>query len=137
MTSVLGSAVASDNDIRVQLLHVADCPLVGEVRTLLHHSLARSGLRAQIEELEGPYPSPTLLVDGVDVTGRATGTEPSCRLDFPSEEQILAALIRAADKQSARSVSSVDDTLAGGSGTDGRRSHQRNVETSLTPESAP
>lgn len=126
MTSVLGSAVAGDVDIRVQLLHVADCPLVGELRTVLQHTLARNGLRAQIEELEGPYPSPTLLVDGVDVTGRATGTEPSCRLDLPSEEQILAALIRAADARPGRWVSSVDDALTGGSGTDGRRSHQRN-----------
>ncbi len=102
MTGVPSSTVADDADIRVQLLHVAACPLVGKLRTVLQDSLARSGLPAVIEELEGPCPSPTLFVNGVDVTGRATSSEPSCRLDLPSEEQILAALIRAADKRSGR-----------------------------------
>ena len=44
------------------------------------------------EEIEGPYPSPTLLIDGIDVTGRDPGTEPCCRLDLPTEEDILMAL---------------------------------------------
>jgi hypothetical protein len=47
-----------------------------------------------VEELAGDYDSPTLLVNGVDVTGhpRAPEGHMSCRLDLPSEEQILAAL---------------------------------------------
>jgi hypothetical protein len=44
-----------------------------------------------VQELEGAFASPTLLVDGVDVTGRPAVSEPSCRLDLPTREQILAA----------------------------------------------
>ncbi|MGH8997118.1 MAG: hypothetical protein ACRDYB_14000 [Acidimicrobiales bacterium] len=45
-----------------------------------------------MKDLEGPYPSPTLLVDGVDATGRPTTAGPSCRLDLPTEEEILTSL---------------------------------------------
>jgi len=82
--------------IRVQLLFVPDCPLIDRLRTTFQDCLARSGARVLIEELEGPYPSPTLLIDGADVTGRELELQPSCRLDLPTEEQILAALARAA-----------------------------------------
>jgi hypothetical protein len=46
----------------------------------------------EVEDLEGPYPSPTLLIDGTDVTGKSSRDGPACRLDLPTEEQILAAL---------------------------------------------
>lgn len=111
MSCIPCSEGVADAQVRVQLLHVPDCPLAGELRIALQHSLARSGLRVVSEELEGPCPSPTLLVNGVDVTGRAAGTEPSCRLDLPSENQILAALIRAADERSGRWVLSAHDPL--------------------------
>lgn len=136
MTSVPGSAVADDTAVRVQLLHVADCPLVGKLRTMIQRALARSGLHAEIEELEGPFPSPTLLIDAVDATGRNAGSEPSCRLDLPSEEQILTALIRATHEQSARQVSSVDGASTSRARPDARHSHPRNVEKGLTPEAA-
>lgn len=78
---------------QVRLLHVADCPLVDRVRTALQDVLHSTGIRAVVEDIEGLYPSPTLLVDGVDiVTGRAPGTEPCCRLDLPTREQISTAL---------------------------------------------
>jgi len=85
--------------VRIQLLHVTDCPLVDQVRTTLRKSLARIGSRARIEELEGPYPSPTLLINGVDVTGRTPAPEASCRLDLPTEEQILGALAAAGNRK--------------------------------------
>ncbi len=110
MTGLCRPAPGAEADIRIHLLHVPECPLVGKLRTVLQRGLARSELHAEVEELEGPYPSPTLLVNGVDVTGREAGNEPSCRLDLPGEEQILTALIRAADRQSGQRVSSVDDT---------------------------
>jgi len=47
-----------------------------------------------VEQLEGPYPSPALLIDGADVTGKPLVQQPSCRLDLPTEEQIMAALAR-------------------------------------------
>ena len=67
-------------------------PLVGALRELVDCCLSRSGLSAPIEETEGPYPSPTLLINGTDVTERPVTAGPSCRLDSPSEKEILAAL---------------------------------------------
>jgi hypothetical protein len=65
---------------------------VEDLRAILRRTLARSGTAVEVEDLEGPYPSPTLLIDGTDVTGRFSGDGPACRLDLPTEEQILAAL---------------------------------------------
>jgi hypothetical protein len=84
-----------DRDIHIQLLRVADCPRVAELRGLLDRCLVRRGVSARIEETEGPYPSPTLLINDTDVTGGPVAIGPSCRLDLPSEEQILVALARA------------------------------------------
>jgi hypothetical protein len=78
--------------IRVQLLHVPDCPLVDQVRAVLYNSLAKLGMQVTVEELEGPCPSPTLLISGRDVTGRKPVAEVCCRLDLPTEDQVIAAL---------------------------------------------
>lgn len=78
--------------IAVQLLHVPDCPLVDAIRAVLLRGVARTGARITIEDIEGSYPSPTLLIDGIDVTGRRPGSGPSCRLDLPTEDDIVAAL---------------------------------------------
>ncbi len=77
---------------KVQILKVPGCPNAAQVRALVEEVLAGAGVRADIEELEGPYPSPSVLVDGVDVTGCPAGTRASCRLDLPSREQVLMAL---------------------------------------------
>lgn len=83
--------------VRVQLLHVPGCPLIGRVRDTLNDCLRHVGVAVRIEEFEGPYPSPTLVIDGIDV---ATGARPSrevcCRLDLPTCAQITSALNRAA-----------------------------------------
>ena len=78
----------------VTLLYVSDCPLIDQLRSAFRDCLARSGARVVIEELEGPYPSPTLLMDGADVTGKTLEQQPSCRLDLPTVEQIMDALAR-------------------------------------------
>ena len=85
-----------DGEVRIQILHVPDCPLVGRVRALVQHALAHSKVQAEVEERVGDYPSPTLLVDGQDVTGRPLppDTGGACRLDLPTEQQLLAALKR-------------------------------------------
>jgi len=49
-----------------------------------------------IEEQKGAYPSPTILVDGMDVMGRPEAVGASCRLDMPTRERVLAALQAAA-----------------------------------------
>ena len=83
-------------DPHIQLMYLPGCPLVGRVRATLQASLASIGSHATVEEIEGSCASPTLLIDGVDVTGRTPPPSTSCRLDLPSKEQILKALTRLA-----------------------------------------
>lgn len=77
---------------KVQILKVPGCPNAAEVRALVEEVLAGAGVLADIEELEGPYPSPSVLVDGIDVTGRSAGAQASCRLDLPTRKQVLMVL---------------------------------------------
>jgi hypothetical protein len=83
-----------DDQIRIQILHVPGCPLVAHVRELVRQALARTRTQAEVEERVGDYPSPTLLIDGRDVTGRSPGGGTACRLDLPTEQQVQAALAR-------------------------------------------
>ena len=63
----------------------------------LRESLAGARVAVRVQEVEGDFPSPTLLVGGVDVvTGTAPAAEPCCRLDLPTGAAILAAVERAA-----------------------------------------
>jgi hypothetical protein len=78
-------------DPAIQILRVADCPLVGKVRRDVQECVDRAGLDVIVDEVEGPYPSPTVLVGGRDVTGRSRGAGPTCRLDLPSRAQISRA----------------------------------------------
>ena len=61
---------------------------------MLEKCLTQIPVDATLEELVGDYNSPTLLVNGFDVTGhpRTPDGVMSCRLDLPNKEQILAAL---------------------------------------------
>lgn len=92
VAGVSGGGGAALGPARIQILRLPDCPRAGRLRSLVEWCVARSGLNATLEEVEGPYPSPTLLINGADVTGRPAGAAPSCRLDIPGEGQILAAL---------------------------------------------
>jgi hypothetical protein len=85
---------AQQKPYRIQLLYVPDCPLVESARSVLKKSLAETHVDAVVEELVGDYSSPTILIDGFDVTGRSREPESlaSCRLDLPTHEQILVAL---------------------------------------------
>lgn len=80
--------------LRIQLLSIPDCPLVESAHSVLKNSLAKTHINSIVEEAVGDYSSPTILVDGFDVTGRSRelSNQVSCRLDLPTEEQILAAL---------------------------------------------
>jgi hypothetical protein len=90
----------SPGPLQVQILCVPDCPLVARVRAALRRGLAAAHASAVIEEVEGPYPSPTVLIDRVDVTGRALPAHPMCRLDLPTDDQLVGA-IRAASRAAA------------------------------------
>ncbi|MFC7344762.1 alkylmercury lyase [Saccharopolyspora griseoalba] len=78
---------------RVRLLRVPDCPLAGRARATVVQVLRELGEPVDFDEVVGDHPSPSVLVDGVDVvTGRAPAEGPSCRLELPTAEQIRAAL---------------------------------------------
>lgn len=79
--------------LTVELWHVPDCPLLDQVRATLRECLAHTGIDVPIQEHQGPYPSPTLVINGVDVaTGTAPGDGVCCRLDLPTHDQIHAAI---------------------------------------------
>ena len=78
--------------IQVELLRSADCPHVDAARRLLRACLTEVGLPADVEEREGAYPSPTILVNGEDVMERPPTSVASCRLDLPTRERVLEAL---------------------------------------------
>ena len=80
--------------LRIELLHVPNCPHVADARLLLTSVMEELNIDASIEELEGAYPSPTIRVDGVDVMGEPASKEASCRLDVPTRDRLIAALAR-------------------------------------------
>ncbi len=81
--------------LEIRLLHLAGCPLVDQVRVALQDCLRSTGIDATVEDIEGPYPSPTLLVNGKDVvTGQILDRSHCCRLDLPTRDQIMTALQR-------------------------------------------
>lgn len=78
--------------IRIQILQVPDCPLVDRLIDDVESCLTDIGSGEPIEIVVGGYPSPTLVIDGVDAsTGRPIEGAPRCRMDLPSKEQIRAA----------------------------------------------
>lgn len=80
---------------RIRILQVPDCPLVDRLIAMVDEALLSTGVRAAVEVEVGPYPSPTLVIDGIDIaTGRPVAGAPRCRLDLPTREQLLAAIER-------------------------------------------
>jgi hypothetical protein len=88
----------------VELRSVPDCPNLAPVRQVLYTALADLGLQPNVVELIGDYPSPSVLIDGVDVTGRSAGSVAACRLDLPTAEQICAALRNALAPETGQPV---------------------------------
>jgi hypothetical protein len=78
----------------IEILHTPGCPHVDQARALLRKCLAELQLEMPMHEREGDYPSPTILVNGVDVMGRTVIQGAMCRLDVPTRERVLAALPR-------------------------------------------
>jgi|SRR5919112_3747410 hypothetical protein len=78
----------------VELLLAPDCSNAAAARAVLIHCLTRLGLPIGVRERVGAYASPTILVDGVDVMTGGIGVpaRPACRLDIPTESELLAAL---------------------------------------------
>jgi hypothetical protein len=80
-------------DLTIELLHIPGCPHVEPARRLLLECLADLSIpNAAVEDKEGAFPSPSILVNGTDVMGEPAVASAACRLDVPTREGILAAL---------------------------------------------
>ena len=96
MTSA-AAAMAGDSRAvpqrHVQVLQVADCALVGRLLALIEEAESETGVQVAVQVLVGDHPSPTLVIDGVDVaTGGPVATAACCRLDLPTHRQVVDAL---------------------------------------------
>ncbi len=96
--------------MKVELLHIADCPNIDAARQLLKEALRELGLREEISEVEVcdsgqaealSFPgSPTIRVDGADVETTSPGFGLACRTylidgrryGVPSAEMIRNAM---------------------------------------------
>lgn len=83
----------------IEIVYTAGCPLVDRLRSLVEDCLTELGGPWSVEVVTGLCHSPTLLVNGLDITtGRAIDVEfPACRVDLPTRSEILAALRTAAE----------------------------------------
>lgn len=80
--------------MRIELLTSPGCPNAAVARETLTDCLATLGLDVPIIDRVGRYPSPTVLIDGVDPMRPGTGAPngDACRLDLPTPERVLDAL---------------------------------------------
>jgi hypothetical protein len=98
--------------MRIELFTAPGCPNADAARTLLNDCLAKLGINAPIVDRVGRYPSPTVLVDGIDVMRQEAGVPSgdTCRLDQPTRQCVLDALRANARNQVGRhSNSALDD----------------------------
>lgn len=100
MTTAGGSA--AEGRVSVELRSVPDCPNLAPARQELRGALVDLGLPlAVVTEVVGDYPSPSILVNGVDVMGGTGDDSAACRLDLPTGDRIRAALRQAVGAGSA------------------------------------
>jgi hypothetical protein len=83
----------------IEVLTVPDCPNAPATIEMLRRCLDQLGLDIPIHQHIGNYPSPTVLIDGVDIMGSPATTTAACRLDLPTEQRILSTL-NGGDRQS-------------------------------------
>lgn len=104
--------------MKLQLLYFEGCPNLGPARRALREALAAEQLEIPVEEIDvaatdAPtwargWGSPTILIDGADLTGATRSSGSSCRLyqgGAPSVDEIrarLAAAHRASPSTSGR-----------------------------------
>ena len=80
--------------MRVELLSAPGCPNAAAAKTAVSDCLTALGIDVPILERVGAYPSPTVLIDGIDVMRPDDGAPEgdACRLDLPTAQRILDAL---------------------------------------------
>jgi len=101
------------NTIRVQFLAFEGCPLAPVAREALDKAVAEAGLTGY-EEIDILHPdtpedlrgwgSPTILVNGVDVTGNAKGAGAGCRI-YSTESRVPESALIAKRIREARPCS--------------------------------
>jgi len=82
--------------MKIELLSVPECPHVDTTRDLLRSCLHELQIHVPVEEKVGAFPSPTILINGVDVMKNPGISGAMCRLDVPTRDQLVAALRGAA-----------------------------------------
>jgi hypothetical protein len=82
--------------LRIELLTAPGCPHAAAARATIVECLSALRVEAPITDRVGRYPSPTVLVDGVDVMRPESGVRngDACRLDLPTPQRLLDALNR-------------------------------------------
>jgi hypothetical protein len=76
--------------VLVELHAIPDCPNLVPARQLLYSCLSELGLPVAVTESIGDYPSPSILINGVDVMGGVSDGPAVCRLDLPTPERVHA-----------------------------------------------
>jgi hypothetical protein len=94
-------------ELRISIFHVPDCPSVNRLRAEVEAALECFGATAVIEEIEGGYLSPTLLIDGTEIDGYPLGFDPACRVDIPTTEEIATAIRAAGQSHGPRKAGEV------------------------------
>lgn len=103
MTAHRTTQPAPPAGFRISIYHVPDCPSVGRVRAEVEAALDRIGATAVVEEIEGAFPSPTVLIDGAEIDGYPLGSGAACRIGLPASQEIEDAILaRARREHSAR-----------------------------------
>jgi predicted RNase H-like HicB family nuclease len=90
---------APPGELRISIFHVPDCPSVSRVRQTLEEALDSVGATAVIEEIEGAYPSPTVLIDGAEIDGYRLASGPACRIGLPEAGELAAAIVAASARR--------------------------------------
>jgi hypothetical protein len=88
--------------MRIELLSSPGCPRAATAKETVTGCLASLGIEVTIIERVGRFPSPTVLVDGIDVMrpeGAVSGD--TCRLDLPTTQRVCEA-VRAHSLRSAQ-----------------------------------
>jgi hypothetical protein len=80
--------------MRIELLSAPGCPHAGAAKETITACLTALGIDEPIIDRVDRYPSPTVVVDGVDVMRPEAGapTGDACRLDLPTPQRVLNAL---------------------------------------------
>ena len=83
--------------LRIELLTSPGCPNAAAAREVIIKTLTALRIDASIINQVGYYPSPTVLIDGVDVMRPESGAPVgyACRLDLPTPQRVFDALVRA------------------------------------------